>query len=63
MRISSGFFVLLVEFAALFDTSSFSAECAEIVKLRLANLTFADNFYSVDAGAVDGEDSFHTYAV
>ena len=63
MRISSGFFVLLVEFAALFDTSCLSAEFAEIVELCSANSSLANEFDFVDARAVCREDSLHTNSV
>lgn len=53
---------LFVVFAALFDTSCFSAEFAEIVKLSPADFSFAYDLYFFDAGAMYGEYSFHSYA-
>ena len=53
----------LMEVSALLDTRGLTAELTEIVELRAAHAAFARHFDLVDRGAVDGEDSFHAYAV
>ena len=55
--------VKLIKISALFDACGLTAELTEIVELRAAHAAFARHFDLVDRGAVDGEDSFHAYAV
>jgi len=55
--------VLLLSYAALFsDASLLASEIAQVVQLSATYLTNLVHLDAVNVGAVDGEDTFHTYS-